>query len=217
MGLIIRGTYLMKTILKNISILRGVHHVCIYQQGKAPVSNFPDDLNESMFLSYKLIDQIFSAVKAIGKSHNEIYFSIGDKFLVAYLMHETCIALLLTDKKINFPLLNMGIKSAKMKIQRILKEQQKVASPVSQQALKQVLSTDKELQRSLRQLLKILKQYLGPAAVFVFEENIKKWSKTYVQRYDNLPHLLEIMKKDLDPNTEQQEFMRQARAIIRKT
>ncbi len=207
----------MKTILKNISILRGVHHVCIYQQGKEPVSNFPAELNESMSLSYDLIDQIFSAVKAIGKSHNEIYFSIGDKFLVAYLMHETCIALLLTDKKINFPLLNMGIKSAKMKIRRMLKEeQQKVENPIPQQIVKQVLSADTELQASLTQLLNILKQYLGPAAVFVFEDNVKKWSKTYVRRHDNLPHLLEIMKKDLDPNTEQQEFMRQAQAVVGK-
>jgi len=209
----------MKQILKSISILRGVHHVCLYQQGKAPVSNFPDDLNDSMTLSYELIDQIFSAVKAIDKSHDEIYFSIGDKFLVAYLMHETCVALLLTDKKINFPLLNMGIKSAKMKIQRVLKEEQqslKTAVVAPQGQVNQLLTGDMELQSLLDQLANVLKQYLGPATLFVFENDVEKWKKTYVQRRDNLPHLIEIIKKNLDPNKEQQEFAQQAQAIIRR-
>ncbi len=206
----------MRHILKSISILRGVHHVCIYQQGKEPVSNFPDHLNESMALSYELIDQIFSAVKAIDKSHNEIYFSIDDKFLVAYLMDENCIALLLTDKKINFPLLNMGIKSAKMKIQRLFKEkqQQKITAVAPPKQAVQSPMIDRELQALLNQLSNVLKQYLGPATIFIFETDVEKWKKTYVQRRDNLPYLIDIIKRNLDPNTEQQQFVQQAHAII---
>ena len=208
----------MKNILKNISILRGVHHVCICEQGKAPVSNFPERLNDSMVLSYDLIDQIFSALKAIEKSHNEIYFSIGDKFLVAYSIHESCIVLLLTDKKINFPLLNMGIKTAKMKIQRLLKEAQQLEamSAVSLEQTGVNLATNRDLQFLLDQLSTVLKQYLGPATLFVFESDVKKWNKTYVQSRENLPHLIEIIKKGLDPKTEQEEFVRQARYIIRQ-
>lgn len=211
----------MKTILKNITILRGVHHVCIYREGKEPVSNFPDNFNEPMMLSYDLIDQVFSALKAIDKSHNEIYFSIGDKFLVAYLLDETCIALLLTDKKINFPLLNMGIKSAAMKVKRMIKDeaQQEIAqseqqAPAQQASIEQDVSADAELQAMLAKLSAILKQYLGPAAVFVFEDDVVKWRKTYVQSRENLPHLIEIIKKELDPNTEQAAFLEQAQAVI---
>ncbi len=206
----------MRHILKSISILRGVHHVCIYQQGKEPVSNFPEHLTQSMALSYELIDQIFSAVKAIGKSHDEIYFSIGDKFLVAYLMDKDCIALLLTDKKINFPLLNMGIKSAKMKIQRLFKEEQKIAAVVPPKQAVQSPIVEKELQILLNQLSNVLKQYLGPATIFIFETDVEKWKKTYVQRRDNLPYLIDIIKKNLDPDTEQQQFVHQAHAIISK-
>jgi predicted regulator of Ras-like GTPase activity (Roadblock/LC7/MglB family) len=208
----------MKNILKNIAILRGVYHVCIYREGKEPVSNFPDDFNEAMTLSHDLIDQVFSALKAIDKSHNEIYFSIGDKFLVAYLLDETCIALLLTDKKINFPLLNMGIKSAAMKVKRMIKDeaQEEITqqAPVQQIVTDQNVSVDSDLQAVLAKLSDILKQYLGPAAVFVFEDDVTKWRKTYVQSRENLPHLVEIIKKELDPNTEQAAFVQQAQAII---
>lgn len=207
----------MKNILKSISILRGVDHACIFQYGKEPVSNFPDKFNNSMVLSYDLIDQIFSALKAIDKSHNEIYFSISDKFLVAYSIHEKCIVLLLTEKKINFPLLNMGIKSARMKIQRLLKEEQKLETLLATpppQPIEQKLTANREIQSLLAQLSEVLKQYLGPAALFVFENDVKKWNKTYVQSHENLPHLIEIIKKELDPKTEQKEFVQQARAII---
>ena len=206
----------MRHILKSISILRGVHHVCIYQQGKEPVSNFPDHLNQSMALSYELIDQIFSAIKAINKSHDEIYFSIDDKFLVAYLMNKDCIALLLTDKKINFPLLNMGIKSAKMKIRRLFKEeqQQKIAAVTPPKQVAQSPMVDKELQVLLNQLSNVLKQYLGPATIFIFETDVEKWKKTYVQRRDNLPYLIDMLKRNLDPDTEQQQFVQQAYTII---
>jgi predicted regulator of Ras-like GTPase activity (Roadblock/LC7/MglB family) len=214
----------MENILKNIAILRGVRHACIYQEGKDPVSNFPDELNESMASSYDLIDQIFSALKAIDKSHNEIYFSMGDKFLVAYLLDETCIALLLTDKKINFPLLNMGIKSASMKVKRVIeKEAQQKAIPVPsplptmQQEVRQEPSIDADLQAILDELSNILKQYLGPAAIFIFEDDVAKWRKTYIQNRENLPHLIEIIKKELAPNNEQQEFEQLALAVLKVT
>lgn len=204
----------MENILKGIAILRGVHYACICQEGKRPVSTFPDGLNESMTLSYDLIEQIFSALKAIDKSHNEIYFSIGDKFLVGYLMHETCIAILLTDKKINFPLINIVIKSASAKIHRKIAEEQqaKIARLAPQGEATQ--PTLEILQPVLAQLSDILKKYLGPAAIFVFEDDVKKWKKRHVQSVENLPHLVEITMQGLDPNTEQAEFSEQAHAII---
>jgi len=217
----------MENILKNIAILRGVRHVCIYQEGKDPVSNFPDEFNESMASSYDLIDQIFSALRAIDKSHNEIYFSLKDKFLVAYLLDETCIALLLTDKKINFPLLNMGIKSASMKIKQMIKKEQQQrliptpptpsiplapSAPQENSIKKQPINEN--LRIILEKLSNILKQYLGPAAIFIFEDDVAKWEKNHIKNYENLPHLVEIIKKELSPNNEQQEFEQQALAII---
>ena len=204
----------MENILKGISILRGVHHACIYQEGKEPVSTFPDELNDSMSLSYDLIEQIFSALKAIEKSHNEIYFSIGDKFLVGYLMHETCIAILLTDKKINFPLVNMGIKSAAAKVQRKIAEEQqaKIASLAPQGEVS--APTAEALQPVLGQISDILKMYLGPAAIFVFEDDVEKWKKMHVQSIETLPELVAIIQKGLDPDTEQEEFALQAKVVI---
>lgn len=217
----------MENILKNIAILRGVRHVCIYQEGKDPVSNFPDEFNESMASSYDLIDQIFSALRAIDKSHNEIYFSMKDKFLVAYLLDETCIALLLTDKKINFPLLNMGIRSASMRVKQIIKkEQQQPVIPIPPPQPKPYFlpkETEKSppveanLQAILDKLSNILKQYLGPAAIFIFEDDVEKWKKTYRQNHENLPHLVEIIKKELSPNNEQPEFEQQALTVIKVT
>lgn len=206
----------MDSILKGISTLRGVHHACIYQEGKEPVSDFPQDMKGAMTLSHDLIDQIFSALTSIGKSHNEIYFSIGDKFLVAYLMHETVIAILLTDKQINFPLVNMGIKSAATKIQRKIKEeqQQKIASQSAEPG--KPPPTNAEFQPLLDDLSTILKGYLGPAAIFVFEDDVNRWKKSYEQTVENLPNLVEIIQRELDPDKEQKPFTEQAFASIDK-
>ncbi|MCK5903533.1 MAG: hypothetical protein KAG28_10350 [Cocleimonas sp.] len=210
----------MENILKNISSLRGVHYACIYREGEEPVSTFPDSLSDSMTLSYDLIDQIFAALKSINKSHNEIYFSIGEKFLVGYLMHETCVAILLTDKNINFPLVNMGIKSATTKIQRKIKAEQeaKIARLAPQPVVAEVNAapppTNKALQPILAELSTVLKQYLGPAAIFVFEDDVEKWKKSYVQSHENIPHLITILQKSLDPNKEQEEFVQRAQMIV---
>ena len=106
---------MIESILTTISKLKGVQHACIYRDDEAMSSNFPDNDQDIANLAKK-IEQIFFALQAIDKSHDEISFSIDDDFIVAYLLYDSYIAILQTDKKANFPLIHMGIYSASSKI-----------------------------------------------------------------------------------------------------
>ena len=212
----------MKNILNSIAKLKGVHHACIYQENKELVSTFPQDQSDALQLSGEMIGQFFSALQAIEKSRDEMYFSVGEKYLIAYLMHDSCIALLLTDKKINFPLIHMGLKSAATKIKRMIATEEAehlasisaAAAPASSPA--PVVPTETELEPAMEQLTKILVDYLGPAAQFVFEDTVTLWKKKYVQSFDNLPHLVELLQLELDSDTEKNTFAQHAQTTIEK-
>ncbi|MGV6809317.1 MAG: hypothetical protein ACWA5U_05520 [bacterium] len=117
----------MEKILQGISQLKGVNHACIYNfkaQDKGVLgTTFPALQQENIQNSTDMIEQVFSALQAIDKKHNELYFSIDNKYLAAYLMDEQHIAILLTEKRINFPLIHMGIRSASKKLQNQLRLQ----------------------------------------------------------------------------------------------
>lgn len=115
----------MEQIVKGISRLKGVHHASIYKDGEQLASTFDEEQHDAIINSAEIISQIFSALEAIEQSHNEIFFSIGKHYLAGYLLKDSYIVILLTEKKINFPLINMGIKSAAGKIAHKIREQEK--------------------------------------------------------------------------------------------
>ena len=116
---------MFEQIVGNISGLRGVLYASLYKDGKQLASSFPDEQNESIIKTAEIIEQAFSALESIQKSHSEMYFSVDGKYLAVYKLHEAHFAILLTEKKINFPLIHMGIKSASEKIRHILDDQEK--------------------------------------------------------------------------------------------
>lgn len=210
----------MKTIVDSISKLKGVHHACIYQNGKLLASNFPDN-EASLATAQEVIDQIFTALLAIERSYNEIYFSIGEQFLAAFLMHDNHIALLLTEKKINFPLINMGVKSASTKI-RLKIEEEKSEQLASMSVTSTNINvpvvfspgTNPGFEPLLEQLSSKLVYFLGPVAPLVLEDKLKQWKQKYNQTQENLPHLVELIQEELDSDDEKKEFFDATRHII---
>ncbi len=210
----------MENILTAINKLNGVHHVCLYRDEKDLLSTFPDDQQgiESMA---QMIDQVFTALQSIDKSHNEIYFSVEDKLLAAYLMYDSYIAILLTDKKINFPLIHMGIRSATAKLKRhlalnttappppIINQAAPVAQsarPVATAPAPSVTPVDAALDAIMEKMTTELINYFGPAAKFVFEDAVIQWETKYVRNRNNIPELSEILQEELDTPAEKRAF-----------
>ncbi len=107
---------MIESILKKINSLKGVQQACLYREGKDLVSTFPDSEHDNMVCLAKKMGNIFFALQEIDKSHDEISLFIDDQLIVAYSLYDSYIAILLTDKKINFSQIHMGIYSASSKI-----------------------------------------------------------------------------------------------------
>lgn len=223
----------MEQIVNSISRLKGVYHASIYKDGEQLASTFDEDQYDSMLDSADVISQIFSALEAIEQSHNEIFFSIGKHYLAAYLLNDDYIVLLLTEKKINFPLINMGIKSAagkiahKAKSQQLVQERMREEELAKEQAKKQEredatketatideIPTNTTLQPIFDALASILVEHLGPAAQFVIDDSVALWKSKYLQNADNLSHLVEFIQQELDSDSEKEQFSREAKVII---
>jgi len=216
-------TDIMENILSAINKLNGVHHVCLYRDNQDMLSTFPDE-HEGIESMAQMIEQIFSALQSIDKSHNELYFSVEDKLLAAYLMYDSYIAILLTEKKINFPLIHMGIRSASAKLKRhIALSSPPIATPataVDTPAVKKIADpiatpTDPILEPIMDQLLNELINYFGPAAKFVFEDAVIQWETKHVKNRNTIPELSLILQEELDTVAEKRAFSQFVTKILR--
>lgn len=206
---------MVESILATLSNLKGVHHAGLYRDDKGLLSSFPNGYQNITALAQN-IEQIFSALQATNKSHNELYFSVEENLLAAYLMHDSYIALLLTDKNINFPLVRMGIRSASLKIEHhlelISKKDKSLAKenntePLIKTPHNEPSPTDEELEPIMTKLLEELINYFGPAAKFVFEDALIQWEVHYIKNRDNIPELGKILLKEMDTPQEKSEFL----------
>ncbi|HFC92363.1 MAG TPA: hypothetical protein ENJ51_06070 [Leucothrix mucor] len=227
----------MKSILKKIVALRGVHYACIYNADKILASTFPESNEEGIATVTQAIEQMFSALQAIGKAHNEVYFSLGEMQLIGYLFHDEHLVVLLTDSKINLPLIHMGVKSASVKIRALLSIEKSLQTPVvasvvetspppakvttaipqtppPQETVQTVATISPTLQSVMNNFKELLIDYLGPAAIFVFDDGVDRWREKYVPTEDTLIHLAEILALELNAGDEHNEFIEKSKAFL---
>lgn len=226
---------MIEKILQGISQLKGVNHACIYnfkQHDKGFLgTTFPAPQQANIQNSTEVIGQVFSALQAIDKKHNELYFSVENKYLAVYLMDEQHIAILLTEKRINFPLIHMGIRSASKKLQNkshsqpqqtklIVNKNKRIVEANRVEKNDEMLSTNQpsntqnapELSVILDQFSKLLISYFGTDAERVYREAIDRWQATYVPNRQNLDHLISMIQASLANDADRQNF-----ALIAKT
>lgn len=63
-----------------------------------------------------IVEQVFSALHSIRRTHNEIRFEFDDRLIIAYEITDSILLLLSADPQINFSLLDLGVKSVTTKI-----------------------------------------------------------------------------------------------------
>ncbi len=196
---------MIEKVLENIDRLKGVHHSCIYHESNGIFSTFPEDKGD-MLATAKKVEEVFSSLQTLDKAHDEIYFSVEDNYLAAYLMYDFHIALLLTDKKINFSLVHMGIRAASAKIRAYLSLNANKQSQT--RIIKSVIGEtgDQTLDHVFEQILTELINYFGPAAKFVLEDAVIQWETKYLKSYDNIPELSDILVEQFDTVVEKRAF-----------
>lgn len=222
----------MKSILDKIIALKGVHHACIYLSGDVLATSFPEDKKEGISNATRAIEQMFSALQVIGKAHNEVYFSMRERLLIAYLFDDDCLVVLLTDIKINQPLIHMGVKSASVKIKALLSKPkqplaQAIPLPIKEISRSQVAQIPppppqktetvvitSEMQAVMDRYKDLLMDYLGPAAIFVLDDGVAQWKQQYIPAENTLLNLAEILGLELNSGDERNDFMEKAKGFL---
>ena len=206
----------MDSVLKTIQALNGVYDVCIYHDAGILGSTFTDEKNHPINAAIPIVEQIFSALETIAQQHDELYIHVGDKLLVVYRFIDCCSFLLLTDKKVNFPLINMGVKSAVGKLRSL-----KLATNHAATKSSAVSSTPQPLSIPSATILPILEQwrnllfdYFGPVAPLIFNDALYVWQRSTKADYDHLPQLLQLITAEFDSAREKSAFQKQAKAAM---
>ena len=210
----------MQAIVDTLTALSGVRHVGIYKNGEVLGSNFTDEFQQSMLNSSEVISQLFLALESVEKTHNEIFIGVNSGYLAGFRMHSGHIAILLTEKKLNLPMISMGIKSAAERLKQELEEtqkkfeQQQIVSSAADEAVASTEPTNEALLPAINQYVYILTEFLGPAASVVVEDAVEEWKGTYVQSSNNLTYLVTLLLKELDTVKEKQLFKAKADRVI---
>ena len=110
----------MNTILKNLQSLSGVREAFVYLEQDGFFSTVVGNKRNAMQETAPLIEQIFAALAVIGKDHDQIYFSTHEQMLAAYYFKDVGMVMLLTDRKVNVPLIHLSVKLASARIRAML-------------------------------------------------------------------------------------------------
>ncbi len=213
----------MKNILAHLCSLSGVNHVSIYSTRHALFSTLPKERQVGIIQAGDQFEQIFSTLRLIGKDHNEAYVEFSQGMMMAYEVSSLAIVMLLTDKKVNFPMISMGVKAASIQIENILGENIEeiplapaapaVAPAVPATASKAKPKLSPAIQSICDQLETLLVDFLGPAAVFVHKDCMEAWLESYMPQADNVVHLVALMCDEMDTADEKSQFKQQASAL----
>ena len=209
----------MQDIVETLTALSGVRHVGIYKNGEVVSTNFTPDHQQAMLDSSEIVTQIFLALEAVEKTHNEIFIGIDSGYLAGFRLFGGHAALLLTDKKINFPMVSMGIKSASERLKQQIEEVQQAQARQNYLMSTEVVAvavdpTDETLFPVIEQYVYILTAFLGPAARVVVDDVVEQWKGTYVQSTSNLTYLVSMLENELETDNEKQLFKTEVARVI---
>jgi hypothetical protein len=175
---------------------------------------------------------MFSALLAIGKAHNEVYFSMQDSMLIGYFLDDEYLIVLHTESKLNLPLVHMSVKSAFVKIKALPSQQEQIAPPpviVEETILAPIeeenqstitpdvvetITITPTMQIVMDNLKRLLIDYLGPAAIFVFDDAVSQWYEQDAPSEETLINLVEILALELNAGDEYNEFVVKAKGFL---
>lgn len=125
----------MQDIAENLNNLKGVIAAALIIDEDDFVTTLADDEAPTLVAAAEMIDEYFSAIQSVEKSYREIFFSIPEGYWVAFqenhlqedsLQEDIKLPLILLkiEKKVNWPLISMGVKAAVVKLKKQLQSAQ---------------------------------------------------------------------------------------------
>jgi len=209
----------MQSIVETLTALSGVRHVGVYKNGEIVGTNFTADQQQAMLGSSEVVTQIFLALEAVEKTHNEIFIGISSGYLAGFRLFGGHVVLLLTDKKINLPMLSMGIKSASEMLKQQVEETQQIQarqnySMAAEATAVEADPTHEALIPVIEQYVYILTAFLGPAGRIVVNDAVEQWKGSYVQSTNNLTYLVSMLENELETENEKKLFRLEVERVI---
>ncbi|HHC74632.1 MAG TPA: hypothetical protein ENK78_06120 [Thiothrix sp.] len=109
----------MQDITDNLNGLKGVQAVALVMDEETISSTFAEEKKAALLASAEMIREYFAATESLEKDYHEIFFSLPDSYLVAFFMADDLpLILLKINKRVNLPLINMGVKAAIVKLKK---------------------------------------------------------------------------------------------------
>lgn len=122
----------MQDIAENLIGLKGVKAACLFVDEENFASTFDDDKNDGVLATAEMVREYFSAIDSVDKQYHELFFSLPDSYFVAFFVDEEMpLVFLLIEKKINLPLVNMGVKAAMVKLKKQQEDRELVEPTVA--------------------------------------------------------------------------------------
>ena len=209
----------MQTIIRDITVLRGIHNACFYKEGRVFASTFPPERQDAISLTCQTIHKLFLTLGDSQKSHNELYFYLDNFLIIAYHIDKNSLVVLSADTKANHALAQMGVKSAIAKIEKLppITTPQNTTHPIKKKPKKLVIENiiTPIPNTVFTQLKELLIDYLGPAATFIFKDHYTQWSKTHTASMENVTALINILVTELDSDDERSDFLAKANNLLK--
>lgn len=218
---------MLNKALAGVSALKGVDAVCVYHQQHMIASTFSAEQSVLLLPALQMIEQTFDAAEAINHPYEELYLILEEHMLVIYPLEQQYFILLLTDKKVNIPLIHLSIKALvgksldalKANTQAITLQSTNPQPSTPLTASTPIIKTntetkplriDAEVQKQLNALKELLVHYLGPAGRWVFEDAVSEWQSNS----SSINQLIPLLLSEFDSEQEKAQFQQRANALI---
>jgi len=184
-------------LLTDLLMLNGVRHSCIISKSTLVASNFPMILNDSLINSSRIIKHMVDASRPLEQGHNEVQIEMNDSRLLGFPLDEDTLLLLMTELTINQALISTTVRSAMKSLLALTHSTpSSVTSPLNLQArdnqehaTKKAAPESESLKPTLKHIIRLLSEQVGPAAQILFKREYVIWTNEGEESSYRLPLL----------------------------
>jgi predicted regulator of Ras-like GTPase activity (Roadblock/LC7/MglB family) len=208
-------------ILNDFHFLGGVRHVCVIKSGEMQASTFPEFLQANLISAARMMEQMLMGIQPLGQEHNEVYIEMDESQLIGVKIAEDTLFALMTDRNINYSLINTAIRSAKPKLLSLapvptLENATSNAATALSPSPANIISEHEKQQVALilSQLQTLLAEMVGPAASVLFRKTMGPWMDAGDAKLSRLQLLVNNISAYIDHPEKRARFIEQCSALI---
>lgn len=208
-------------ILNDFHFLGGVRHVCVIKSGVMQASTFPEFLQANLISAARMMEQMLMGIQPLGQEHNEVYIEMDESQLIGVKISEDTLFALMTDRNINYSLINTAIRSAKPKLLSLapvptLETSLTNASAEPSPAPADVVNEHEkqQVEMILSQLQTLLAEMVGPAASVLYRKTIDPWMTAGDAKLSRLQLLVNNISAYIDHPEKRTRFVEHCSLLI---